>query len=259
MKITKAVILAGGLGTRMAPASRYIAKEMLPVVDRPVMDFLVEDLINSGITEILIVSKKEKTCIQNFFTSERVKVTFVFQDLPLGVVDALLLAENFVQNQPFILLYGDVLFSAKPSSVSQMLSVFGKNYCSVVATRKVFDEKISLYGVIGFQEIKNTKFVTSIIEKPTPKQAPSNMVLAGQYILMPEIFSYLKKVGSKGLFTDCLLSLSKESGVAICEIKGNCFDVGSKIGYVMATVHCASKHPQIKKEFKNFFADFNYK
>lgn len=190
MKITKAVILAGGLGSRMAPASRIIAKEMLPIVDKTVMDYLVEDLIASGIREILVVSNKDKVCIQNYFNNTKVKFTFVYPDAPLGVSDALAHAESFVGNNPFVLLYGDVLYAANPTSVEQMLQVFDEVGCPVVATRKVLPSKVSLYGCLGFKEVAVHKFVTAIIEKPQPSEAPSNMVLAGQYILTRRFFRF---------------------------------------------------------------------
>lgn len=259
MKITKAVILAGGLGSRMAPASRIVAKEMLPIVDRPVLDFLVEDLWGAGISEVLVVSHKDKTCIQNFFSNSKVKFSYIYPDAPLGVADALLHAENFVGNEPFILLYGDVLFSAKPTSIAQMLELYKKHNCSVLATRKVPNSKVHLYGCLAFREVGDSKFVTSIIEKPHISEAPSNMVIAGQYVLMPKIFSHLKKLQSGELFTDSLLALANNSNLVICEINGKCFDIGSKLGYVMATLHYAMLHPQIKREIKSFLYGFNKK
>lgn len=255
----KAVILAGGLGSRMAPITRIVAKEMLPVVDRPVMDYLVEDLINAGATEILVVSHKEKICIQNYFNNTKVHFTYIYPDAPLGVADALLHAKNFVGNQPFILLYGDVLFSAKPSSVEQMLKVYDKTACSVVATRRVPDKTVHLYGCLAFREIGGDKFVTSIIEKPHPKDAPSNMVLAGQYILTADIFPLLEEISAGELFTDSLLRLANGNNLAIAEIEGKCFDIGNKAGYVLATLHYAMSHQQIKREIKSFMYRFNKK
>lgn len=257
MKIKKAVILAGGEGSRMAPASKIVAKEMLPVVDRPVLDFLVEDLISVGVTDILIVSNKNKICIQNYFNNSKVNFQYIYQDSPLGVANALMHAKQFVGSSPFFLLYGDVIFSAKRSSVAQLYDVFKSQKCNILGARKVKPSKISLYGALGFKEVKGVKFITRIVEKPLPSQAPSNMVIAGQYILFPEIFEEISKMGAGQLFTDALLGLAKNNNLAAVEIDGKCFDVGSKIGYVMATLHYAMLHPQIKREIKKFLYSFN--
>ncbi len=256
----KAVILAGGLGSRMAPISRVVAKEMLPVVDRPVMDYLVSDLLDSGVKEILVVSHKSKTCIQDCFNNSKALLTYVYPDAPLGVVDALLHAESFVGSEPFILLYGDVLFSGKPaSSIAQMLEVYERTKSLVVATRQVIVKDVRLYGCIDFSEVEGDKFITSIVEKPKPEQAPSNIVLAGQYILTADIFPLLKQVSEGQLFTHCLLELAKSKGVVMAEISGKCFDIGSKAGYVLATLHYAMKHIQIKRQIKSFMYRFNEK
>jgi len=255
----KAVILAGGLGSRMAPITRIVAKEMLPIVDRPVMDYLVEDLVNAGVTEILVVSHKDKICIQNYFNNTKAHFTYIYPDVPLGVADALMHAKNFVQSEPFILFYGDVLFSAKPSSVMQMLEVYNKNNCSVVATRRVLNKNVHLYGCLAYGEVGENKFVTAIIEKPHPSEAPSNMVLAGQYILTADIFTLLEEISAGELFTDSLLRLAKDSHLAIAEIDGKCFDIGSKAGYVLAILHYAMSHSQVKREIKSFMYRFNKK
>jgi len=255
----KAVILAGGLGSRMAPISRVVAKEMLPIVDRPVMDYLVEDLVNAGVTEILVVSHKDKICIQNYFNNTKAYFTYIYPNAPLGVADALMHAKTFVGDSPFILIYGDVLFSAKPSSVMQMLDVYNKNNCSVVATRRVPTKDVHLYGCLAYREINESQFVTSIIEKPHQTGAPSNMVLAGQYILTPDIFPLLQEIATGELFTDCLLRLANDNHLAIAEIDGKCFDIGSKAGYVLATLHYAMSHSQIKREIKSFMYRFNKK
>ena len=257
MKIKKAVILAGGIGSRMAPASKVLAKEMLPIVDRPAMDYLVDDLISAGVKEVLVVAHKDKTSIQKYFTNAKISFSYIYPDVPLGVADALLHAENFVSGKPFYLLYGDVLFSAKPNSLEQMKKVFDEAKCSVVATRKVKQSKTNLYGCLSLKEAKGQKYITSIVEKPHPKVAPSNIVIAGQFLLTSKIFKYLKNLTAGQLFTDALLCLAKNNNLAIAEIEGKCFDIGNKAGYVLATLHYAQSHSQIKKEIKSFLYSFN--
>jgi len=151
MKITKAVILAGGLGTRMAPISKVIAKEMLPISNKPVMEYLVKNLQSANITEILIVANKQKTEIQNYFQNSKQKFYFIYPEKPLGVVDALLHAESFVNKEPFVLLYGDVLFS--PVGLKNMLNLFYSSQKCVLLSKNVPKSQISLYGVLCHKKV----------------------------------------------------------------------------------------------------------
>ena len=206
-------------------------------------------IIFNSLSDKNLLHFSQKACGSSF--------SYIYPDVPLGVADALLHAENFVSGEPFYLLYGDVLFSAKPNSLEQMKKVFDEAKCSVVATRKVKQSKTNLYGCLSLKEAKGQKYITSIVEKPHPKVAPSNIVIAGQFLLTSKIFKYLKNLTAGQLFTDALLCLAKNNNLAIAEIEGKCFDIGNKAGYVLATLHYAQSHSQIKKEIKSFLYSFN--
>ncbi|MBQ8761906.1 MAG: NTP transferase domain-containing protein [Clostridia bacterium] len=252
--IKKAVILTAGLGTRMYPASKVVPKEMFPIVDTPALQFLVDDLIKSGVTEILIVSSKEKTCIQNYFNNNKAQISYIYPNQALGVADAVLHAKNFIQNQPFILLFGDVLFFGKKSSVQQMLDIFNTTGNAIVATNRVPKNQVNLYGCLEYCEILDQKFVVDIKEKPKINKAPSNLVLIGQYILYPQIFKYLEKMQENELFTDCLLKYANKKPLQIAIINGECFDIGSKSGFVLANIYMGLKHKETAKAVKKYLS-----
>lgn len=251
MKITKAVILAGGLGTRMRPMTNFLAKEMMPIYDKPLLEHLINDLTNVGIKEILIISHRNKTCIQNYFKNKKAMLSFVYPNRPNGVVDALLHSKSFVGNDNFVLLYGDVLFDAKKSSVFQMVEAFSKANKSVVATRRVDFSKLSLYGVVEYEKNGDDYYIKNIIEKPT-KNFCSNMVVAGQFILTPNIFDELQKLSKKELFTDALNKLSTKNQLIMKEIDGRFFDIGNKLGFVLANINYGLKQKKSKEEIKKF-------
>jgi len=256
MKITKAVILAGGLGTRMAPISKVIAKEMLPVANKPVMEYLVKSLESVGINQILIVSHKDKIEIQNYFQNGKQMFYFVYPEKPLGVANALLHAENFVKDEPFVLLYGDVLFSSS-RALKQMLDLFYQSNKSIVLSKRVLKSQISLYGVLCYNKIGNYNYIYNIIEKPKGINLSSNKVITGQFILKPDIFSILKDLKTYELFTDALLKLSKQNDLLLKEFKGKFFDIGSRAGFFIANTYFSLKDPDLGKEIKKICGEFD--
>lgn len=251
-KINKAIILAGGLGTRMKPVSKVIPKEMFPIVDKPALQFLVDDLIACGINDILIISSKDKSSIQNYFENDKARFTYIYPNQPLGVADALLHAKNFAQNQRFLLLFGDVLFYSKISSIQQMIKFYEQTGNSIVGAKRVKKNLVNRYGCLEYCEILEQKLVVNIKEKPQVKEAPSNLILAGQYILDSNIFDYIEQMGKKDLFTDCLLKYSQKQPLQIAIIKGECFDIGSKAGFVNACIYYGLKNEETKEEVKEY-------
>ncbi|MBR1925507.1 MAG: NTP transferase domain-containing protein [Clostridia bacterium] len=250
MKITKAVILAGGLGTRMAPISKVIAKEMLPISNKPVMEYLAKNLEAVGIKDILIVANKQKTEIQNYFQNGKQKFYFVYEEKPLGVVDALLHAESFVNNEPFVLLYGDVLFS--PVGLKNMLDLFYSAQKCVLLSKNVPKSQISLYGVLCYKKVGDYNYIYNIIEKPKGITLNSRKVITGQFVLKPNIFPILKNLKEGELFTDALLKLAKKNDLLLKQFKGKFFDIGNKAGYALANIYFSLKEPEVRKEIKKF-------
>ncbi len=259
VNIKKAVILAGGLATRMRPASKVIPKEMFPIVDIPAMQYLVNDLIDSGINQILIISSKDKISIQNYFKNDKAIFTYIYPNEPLGVADALLHAKYFVKNEPFLLLFGDILFFSKVSSVKQMINQFKKTNNLIVATKRMEKSKLHLYGCVKYNELNKIKYLVDIKEKPSKNEAPSNMVLIGQYILKPTIFNYLQKLKKQELFTDCLVKCSKKNPIQIVSILGHCFDIGSKAGFVKACIYQGLQNEETQKEVLNYIKNLKIK
>lgn len=255
MKVKKAVILAGGLGTRMAPISKVLAKEMLPIVDKPLLEYIIDDLKKCGITEILIILHKSKTCVVNYFENDKTKISYIFPNMANGVVDALLHAQSFVFNEPFVLIFGDGLFLSKKSSITQMLETFYKTKKSVVASINVEKEKINLYGILEYKKHKDFCYIYNIIEKPKNNQTNYRSAIVGQYVFSPQIFDYLKSLKEGGLFTDALLSMAKHNSLVLKKINAYYFDIGSKSGFVKANIFLSLKHKEIQKEVKKYLSN----
>lgn len=251
MKITKAVILTGGLGTRMEPITKVLAKEMLPIVDKPVLSYLIKSLIKSNIREVLVVSHKEKVEIQNYFENDCINFMYVFPNKPNGVVDALKHAKSFVGDEPFVLLFGDVLPSNK-NHIKDMVNLFEKTNKSVASLMEVEEDKKSFYGIVEHKNKNGLLYIYNIIEKPKLKQTESNMALSGQYVLNSEIFFEMEKMGENRLFTDALLSLSKQNKLLMKKASGYVFDVGSKSGFLKANIFYGLKHQKTQKDVKKF-------
>lgn len=226
----KAVILCAGLGIRMLPASKGIAKEMFPIVDTPVMDFLVQELISCGIKDILFVVSKQKQSVINYFKNGKANFYYIFPNAPKGVTDALYLAKSFVGDDNFVLLFGDVLFMERPSSIFLMIEACKKLSGSVLLCKSVSKKQISNYGCVRYN--KKTKQLVDIAEKPLFNCAPSNLAVMGQYVLAPTIFKYLKN--RRRLFTDCLSLFAQKNALYVITTQNRFFDIGSKSGYIKA-------------------------
>ena len=279
MKIRKAVFPAAGLGTRFLPATKAQPKEMLPLVDKPIIQFGVEEAVAAGIEVVIIVTGRGKRAMEDHFDfapemeealekkgdlaardelrriSEMATVLYVRQREPLGLGHAVLMAEPLVGNEPFaVILSDDIIFSKTPA-IKQLTDVYSQRQASVVAVEPVSPEHISSYGVIDPTPVGDRLYeVRRLVEKPQPQDAPSNLGIVGRYVLTPEIFDLLKRVpagrGGEIQLTDALQMLSESQKVFALEFEGTRYDAGSKIGYLKATVDYALQRSDIAPEFR---------
>lgn len=286
--IKKAIIPVGGYGTRFLPATKAQPKEMLPIVDKPVIQYLVEEAVASGITEIIFVTGKGKRAIEDHFDyaaelesylesrgkihlarevrsiSSLAHFAFVRQKEPRGAGDALLQARHLIGREPVAVLYGDDIVDSDPACLKQLLDVYEKYRAPVLALERVPKNEVSKYGVIGGKKIAaNTYEIKSIVEKPSAKDAPSNLISIGKYIVTPEIFDYLEKVGpqsNKELYLTDGFSLHLEKGGNIYgyEFEGKRYDCGDKLGFLKAVVHYGIKHPDVGVAFKSHLKHLKY-
>ncbi|MBL4694299.1 UTP--glucose-1-phosphate uridylyltransferase [Candidatus Gracilibacteria bacterium] len=277
MKITKCVIPAAGFGTRFLPATKSQPKEMLPIVDKPCIQYLAEEAVASGIKEIIIVTGSSKRSIEDFFDFsfeldahlrkhkrtaalkelERIermaKFIYVRQPFPKGDGHAILCAKEIVANEPFAVLFGDDIWDAKVPPLKQMMKVFEKEQAPVISLEKIPKKDTDKYGIAGLDGMQ----VTSLVEKPKPSKAPSTFALTGKYIVTPELLKDLEKAGSghkdgEIRLIDGMKRYIKHSPIFGAEIKGQRFDTGDKLGYLKAVVHFALKHKELSKDFKKF-------
>jgi UTP--glucose-1-phosphate uridylyltransferase len=275
MKVRKAVIPVAGLGTRFLPATKVVPKELLPIVDIPSIQYVVQEAVDAGIEEIIFVTGRGKDAIEDHFDeapeleqilsdrgqSEMVKmlrriaemteVVSVRQKKPLGLGHAVLCARDLVGSEPFAVLLADDLIDSDTPCVRQLLNIFEETQDSVVALMEVAESEVQQYGVIKGKEIKKRLYqVEATVEKPAAKDAPSRMAIIGRYVLRPEIFSILQHLpsgkGGELQLTDGLSQLLHERKVYGCEFLGDRYDIGDKFGFVRATVAYALKRPDLK-------------
>ena len=279
--IKKAVIPVAGLGTRFLPATKAQPKEMLPLVDKPVIQYIVEEAVKAGIKQIVFVTGKHKRAIEDHFDSnfeleyilekqekhELLKlvrevtnladVIYVRQKEPLGLGHAILTASPAVGNEPFAVLLGDdVMVSEKPA-IGQLMNVYAKYRCSVLGIKEVPKNDVSKYGIVGGHEVeKDILKVDELVEKPDIDEAPSNLAITGRYILTPTIFSILKRTppGKNGeiQLTDAILRLGMREAIYAKIMEGDRYDTGSKLGFLIATVDFALRREEIREEFLKF-------
>lgn len=287
MKVTKAIFPVAGLGTRFLPATKANPKEMLPVVDKPLIQYAVEDAIAAGITELIFVTSSSKRAIEDHFDSnfelefnlrergkhellelvqsilpEGVSCAYIRQKSPQGLGHAVLCAKQLVSNEPFaVLLADDLIDGGKKSCLQQMIEVFKQTNSSVIAVEKISPAETKKYGVVDVESTTNVvSNIRGIIEKPSPNQAPSNLGVVGRYILTPTIFKLLEQTskGSGGeiQLTDAIDKLLKIETVQALQFHGKRYDCGSKLGYLEATIRYALKHPELAKDFELLLREF---
>lgn len=281
MKITKAVIPAAGLGTRFLPATKAVPKEMLPIVDTPTLQYIIEEAANAGIEDILIITGRGKRAIEDHFDksyeletelaragkteyieelehiSSLANIHYVRQKQALGLGHAIHCAKSFVGNEPFAVLLGDDIVRAEKPCLAQMMEVFETYGSSVLGVQEVRDEDVSKYGIVDVDFVENNVHrVLDMIEKPSIAEAPSNIAVLGRYIITPEIFTILEntKPGAGGeiQLTDALRCLAKMQPVYSYTFSGRRYDVGSKIGFLQATVEYALAREDLRAEFLQY-------
>lgn len=279
--ITKAVIPAAGLGTRFLPATKASPKEMLPLVDKPLIQYVVEEAVASGITEIIIVTGRGKRAIEDHFDaaveleqslkangkvkllqglqrlSRLANICYVRQPSPKGLGDAILRAEPFLSGEPFAVLLGDDIIDARVPAIAQLIAVYERFHRPVVAVQQVPTSEIHRYGVIKGREVaRNLYNISALVEKPTPRQAPSRFGIVGRYILTPTIFAWLRqlKPGRSGeiQLTDALSGCTVTEGLYGWKLIGQRYDAGDKLGFLKATVELGLKHAELGTEFRRY-------
>lgn len=284
-KITKAVIPAAGFGTRFLPQTKAMPKEMLPVVDKPVIQHVVEDITASGVSDIVIVTGASKRAIEDHFDkpdaglvnnlkeagkedlleevrkiSRMANFIYIRQKGPYGNGTPVLSAEPVIGKEPFAVVWGDEFIFSEPPRLAQMIKVWEKYGGVVISGVRIEEkEKLSRYGMADIEPVKDNVYkIKRIVEKPKPDEAPSNLALLGAYILPPEIFGALREIkpgkGGEIWLVDAINRL-KEQGVPLyaCEIEnGKYYDTGNKIEYMKTVVEFGLRHPEIKEEFKEY-------
>jgi len=281
MKIKKAVLPAAGFGTRFLPATKVVPKELLPIVDKPTIQYIMEEVVAAGIEEVVLITGREKGSIEDHFDtsvelenhlkkkgrkdllkmvqdiSEMVTLVSVRQKEPLGLGHAILCAKKVVGNEPFVVLLGDDLIDARIPCIKQMIDVYDEMGGAVIAIQKVPKSEAHLYGIIRGKKVRERIYsVEEMIEKPKQGTAPSNLAIIGRYILPPEIFDRLEKVQPDGKgeiqLTNGLMELAKEIPVFGYEFIGDRYDAGDKLGYLQANISLGLKHPEMGPKLKRY-------
>ena len=287
-KVRKAVIPAAGFGTRFLPATKAMAKEMLPIVDKPTIQFIVEEALASGIEDILIVTGKSKRPIEDHFDSNieleanlrekgknellelvqqttGLRIHFVRQSYPLGLGHAVLQAKAFVGDEPFVVMLGDDLMEDEVPLTKQLMDAYERTHASNIAVMEVPHEETSKYGIIDpDQELEPGLFnVRRFVEKPKPEDAPSNLAIIGRYLLTPEIFEILENqnpgAGGEIQLTDAIDTLNQTQRVFAKRFDGKRFDVGDKFGFLTTSISYGLTHPEIKDKLKNYLVELGEK
>ena len=286
MRIKKAVFPVAGLGTRFIPATKAMAKEMLPVVDKPLIQYAVEEAYASGIKEVIFVTGAGKTAIENHFDHscelehmlmargkdaqlkeihglipESGSIIYTRQNQPLGLGHAIWCARNIVGNEPFAVLLADDLIKAEKPVLKQMIEKFDELRSSIVSVVEVAPQDTSKYGVLDADALKDgVTRIRGLVEKPAPDEAPSNLAIIGRYILTPEIFEILenKEVGAGGeiQITDAMARLLKTQEIYGYRYEGTRFDCGNKAGFQMANIAFAMKRPDIREKLLDFMKTY---
>lgn len=277
MTVKKAIIPAAGLGTRFLPATKSMPKEMLPIIDTPVIQYVVEEAIASGIEDLIIITGRGKRAIEDYFddspelemylakkkdtellklvrdVSSLVDIHYIRQKEPNGLGDAVLRAENHIGDEPFAVLLGDDIIVHEKPCTAQLIENFKKYGRSTLAVEEIPYEKLSSYGIIKGKPLNDSLYILEdIVEKPSPDAAPSNMGAVGRYVFTPEIFDCIKDagkgVGSEIQLTDGIRLLNKSQMIYACKFKGKRYDTGDRLGYVKAIVDFALKNENLKED-----------
>ena len=281
MKVKKAVIPAAGWGTRFLPATKSQPKEMLPLVDKPIIQYIIEEAVESGIEQIIVVTASGKQNIENHFDrsfeleqvllkkknkkllqevqhiSEIAHFSYVRQKEQLGLGHAVSMAKNLVGDEPFALFLPDDLIASGVPAMKQMLEVYERYGCSVIAVEPVPPRKVSAYGIIKPKQVSERVYeVLDLVEKPKPKVAPSKLGIVGRYVLTPQIFSLFDEVSAGAVgeiqLTDALRLLLKKQKIYAYQFEGKRYDTGEPLGFLKASVEYALKNPDLGPSFRKY-------
>lgn len=285
-KIRKAVIPVAGLGTRFLPATKAIPKEMLTIVDRPTIQYIVEEVVASGIEEVILITSEGKEAIENHFDydfqldtvlkkknkvqlreelnniSNLIDIVSVRQKKPLGLGHAIWMARDVVGDEPFLVLLGDDLVMSKVPCCKQMIELFNEVQESIVAIQRVPMDQTHQYGIVEGEKIDRdrTYKVDNMVEKPSPGTSASDMAIIGRYLLMPEVFDFLGNAkpghGGEIQLTDALVELANNGGMYAYEFEGKRYDAGDKLGYLKAVVDFAMAHPTLGEPFRDHIRSY---
>jgi UTP--glucose-1-phosphate uridylyltransferase len=282
-KIRKAIIPAAGLGTRFLPATKAMPKEMLPIVDKPTIQYIVEEAIESGIEDIIIVTGKGKRAIEDHFDiafeleqtlknkekfdllervqepSKMVDIHYIRQKEPKGLGHAVWCARNFIGNEPFAVLLGDDIVKAETPCLKQLINEYDRTHASVIGVKRVPDNETNRYGIIDpFEQQGRSYQVRNFVEKPQLGTAPSDLAIIGRYIFTPEIFMFLEKqeIGAGGeiQLTDAIQNLNQIQRVFAYEFEGKRYDVGEKLGFIETTIEFALQKEELREDLLKFMA-----
>ena len=280
-RVRKAIIPAAGLGTRFLPATKAQAKEMLPIVDKPTLQYIIEEAIESGIEEILIVTGRNKKSIEDHFDrsveleleleqkgktamlemvqdiSNMVNIHYIRQKEPKGLGHAIHCAKSFIGNEPFAVLLGDDIVDASTPCLKQMIDAYDEYKTTVLGVQEVAKENVDKYGILDVKHIEDRVYkVKDMVEKPAVEEAPSNIAILGRYIITPEIFNILENQapgkGGEIQLTDALQTLATKEAIYAYNFEGRRYDVGDKLGFLEATVDFALKRPELRDDFIEF-------
>lgn len=285
-KITKAIFPVAGLGTRFLPVTKASPKEMLPIVDKPLIQYAVEEAAKAGITHMIFITGRNKRSIEDHFDKayeleselaqhgkhalletiqhllpSHLHYLYIRQSEPRGLGHAILCAKAVIGEEPFAILLADDLIDATPPVTSQMVEIFQEHHSSVLGVQNIDRQDTKQYGIIASEsKVGLIHKLSNIIEKPSPEDAPSTLAVVGRYILKPRIFHYLShtKPGINGeiQLTDAIAKLCEEERVLAYEFKGTRYDCGNKLGYLKATLAYGLKHPEIGEQFENYLKTY---
>ncbi|GBF12451.1 UTP--glucose-1-phosphate uridylyltransferase GalU [Tepidibacillus sp. HK-1] len=282
MKVRKAIIPAAGLGTRFLPATKAQPKEMLPIVDKPTLQYIIEEAVESGIEEILIITGRNKKSIEDHFDksveleleletkgkfdlleevrkiSDMVNIHYIRQKEPKGLGHAIYCAKSFIGNEPFAVLLGDdIVYSPEKPCLKQMIEIYDEYKTTILGVQEVAIEDVNKYGIIDGKLIEDNVYkVKNLVEKPAIEDAPTNIAILGRYIISPAIFKILEttKPGKNGeiQLTDALMELAQHEAMYAYTFEGKRYDVGDKLGFLEATVEFALRREDLREEFLNY-------
>ncbi len=280
-KITKAIFPVAGFGTRFLPATKAQPKEMLPIVDKPVIQYLVEEAVNAGITDIAMVTGRGKRAIEDHFDTsfelehtlvekdkhdllkeikeipKMARFVYVRQPKPLGDGHAILCAKDVIGDEPCAVLFGDDIVDSEKPAIQQLMEIYEETGCSVIGLVEVDPKETSNYGIVKGREVSEGLYeVEDLVEKPKPENAPSNLAIVGKYIITPEVFPCIEKangsVGGELRLIDGFKELLKTQRIYARILRGDRFDTGHKAGLISATLHYAMKRPELAKELNEY-------